>query len=102
MIAPKHPPVVILHAPDGSTIQTFDNGSVEYRNGSGSLHREDGPAFISKTVTSWWRYGALHNEDGPAVINHNPILKEMWCLRGVAYKSEMHMRVALANMRRDK
>ena len=35
---------------------------------NGMTHREDGPAYISKTAKEWWIYGKKHREDGPAVV----------------------------------
>jgi hypothetical protein len=44
-----------------------DGAQVWYRDGT--LHREDGPAYISRYGTQiWYRDGELHREDGPAII----------------------------------
>ena len=32
------------------------------------FHRENGPAFISYEIISWYRNGLRHREDGPAVV----------------------------------
>jgi hypothetical protein len=39
----------------------------EYRNESGQLHREDGPAVENAVGRSWWINGQLHRTDGPAI-----------------------------------
>ena len=45
---------------------------IEYRNSSGNLHREDGPAYIGADGDQVWRInGVSHREDGPAVIYTN-------------------------------
>jgi hypothetical protein len=58
-------------------IVTFDFDSerkvyantIEYRNEKGNLHREDGPAVITKLGSEqWWYDGRIHRADGPAVI----------------------------------
>lgn len=36
-----------------------------YRHGH--LHREDGPAKVSRTESCWFQRGILHRSDGPAV-----------------------------------
>jgi hypothetical protein len=42
---------------------------IEYRNEKGNLHREDGPAVITKLGSEqWWYDGLIHRADGPAVI----------------------------------
>lgn len=34
----------------------------------GTLHREDGPAYVDRYYNMWYRKGKLHREDGPAVV----------------------------------
>ena len=45
---------------------------------NGELHREDGPASVTRRFKdgqvaweTWYRHGGPHREDGPAVINYN-------------------------------
>lgn len=40
--------------------------------GHESLHRIDGPAYISTTYEEWVQNNRTHREDGPAVIYYNP------------------------------
>ena len=71
--------------------KVLENGTVEYRNNDGLLHREDGPAIewtngtifwylngerhreagpaieFAKGDKEWWINGHLHREDGPAI-----------------------------------
>jgi hypothetical protein len=49
-----------------------DSYGTEYWYKDGKIHREDGPAYISKNGTkAWYKDGDLHREDGPAVIHPN-------------------------------
>lgn len=58
-------------------IRTFGN-RLEYVNGNGDLHREDGPAIeYTNGDLEWWVNGNRHREDGlPAVEYENR--KEWW------------------------
>ena len=84
------------------------DGSVEYYNEAGLLHREDGPAIIYASGSKhwcingqlhredgpaieaasgdryWYRNGKLHREDGPAVIYQNGTRK--WLLNGMPHR----------------
>ncbi len=41
---------------------------IEYRNGKGQLHKEDGPAVeFSNGSKAWYLNGKRHREDGPAI-----------------------------------
>jgi hypothetical protein len=43
-------------------------GTKHWRNESGQLHREDGPATEwTNGDKSWWLHGKLHRKDGPAI-----------------------------------
>lgn len=45
------------------------DGSKVWKNKSGKLHREDGPALIHPNGSSfWYKDGYLHRLDGPAVV----------------------------------
>ena len=45
------------------------DGSIEWRNKEGKLHREDGPAreWPAENAKAWYRNGKLHRDDGPAM-----------------------------------
>ena len=47
----------------------LEDGTIEYRNAEGELHREDGPSFIDVEggYTAWYLNDQLHREDGPAL-----------------------------------
>jgi len=46
----------------------FSHGLIEWRNESGQLHREDGPAIEHlEGAKEWWLNGQRHREDGPAI-----------------------------------
>lgn len=46
------------------------DGTKEWRDADGKLHRPDGPAVIWADGTEeYWLHGERHREDGPAVIN---------------------------------
>jgi hypothetical protein len=46
------------------------HGAIRYRNESGQLHREDGPAYEDKHGYKVWLIkGKRHREDGPAIEN---------------------------------
>jgi hypothetical protein len=49
------------------TMTVKPDGSREWRNKDGALHRDDGPALErADGVTEWRRNGELHRDDGPA------------------------------------
>ncbi len=48
--------------------EVLKDGTVQYYNENGWLHREDGPAIEwAKGAKEWYRDGRCHREDGPAV-----------------------------------
>ena len=50
-----------------STKKVLEDGTIEYKNSKGKLHREDGPAVEwSSGDKVWYLNGQLHREDGPA------------------------------------
>ena len=61
------------------------DGSIEWRNKKGELHREDGPAreWPAKNARAWYRNGKLHREDGPA--SEGP-LGRIWHLNGKKHR----------------
>lgn len=51
-----------------STLEILHDGTKEWRNDAGVLHRTDGPAFESANGTKcWYISDNLHRQDGPAV-----------------------------------
>jgi len=55
-----------------STKIVLADGTTEYRNADGLLHRVDGPACIySDGSQKWYKNGELHRDDGPSVILPN-------------------------------
>ena len=60
------------------------DGSVEYYNEAGLLHREDGPAIVYADNTKvWYQNGVLHREDGPAVVYDDSTCE--WWIDGLEY-----------------
>lgn len=61
---------VIQHYKDESFPSTDELGTKFWKNGSGQLHRLDGPAVEYKDGSKYWfKNGEIHREDGPAVEN---------------------------------
>jgi hypothetical protein len=60
---------------------------IEYRNQSGELHREDGPAIEWNSGTKvWYLNGLLHREDGPAREFSNGT--KVWWLNGNCHRED--------------
>lgn len=60
----------------------YEDGTVEYYNFEGQLHREDGPAIEFEDGTKKWLINdRLHREDGPAAIYADG--SEFYFLKGV-------------------
>lgn len=72
------------------------NGTREWHNSKGQLHRENGPALELKnqSVKEWYFEGQLHRDSGPAV-EHDDGHKEWW-LFGNKFKSEFAWQIAVA------
>lgn len=51
---------------NGGEMHDHRDGTKQYFNKYGKLHRENGPAFIFLNGKQWWYNGKLHREDGPA------------------------------------
>jgi len=49
-----------------------------YRNESNNLHRDSGPALLSKNLLLWVVNGKLHRADGPAIITPRGTKKHYW------------------------
>ena len=46
----------------------LENGTIEYTNSKGQLHREDGPAIeYANGDKEWYLNGQRHRLDGPAI-----------------------------------
>lgn len=68
-------------------------GGIHYHNEQGHLHREDGPAYKTPEVESWYSNGLLHRDDGPAVVYPDGTFG--WCLNGCVYDNLEHWLTAL-------
>ena len=50
------------------TVTVDNQGACTYRNSSGQLHRQYGPAVeFANGTKSWWLNGLRHRIDGPAI-----------------------------------
>lgn len=61
--------------PNGSYIERFSNGSIQYYDKDDNFHREGGPAVISidgnRKSETWYKHGREHRTDGPSYINYH-------------------------------
>ena len=64
----NHLPVKPEGKPD-SIRNVLRDGSIEWRDSDGKLHREGGPAreWPAQGAKAWYRNGKLHRDDGPAM-----------------------------------
>src|SRR4051794_28478999 len=61
------------------------DGTLEWHDDAGRLHRDKGPAKVLPSGREeWYRHGKLHREDGPAVIHANGSYK--WYRDGVRHR----------------
>jgi hypothetical protein len=73
----NNPPVVDSVESNGQLTEdteplTSHDGAQEWYDDEGELHREDGPARITKAGTKEWsKHGKRHRIDGPAVMQSN-------------------------------
>lgn len=51
-----------------------------------AMHREDGPARVSRHKQEWWRNGFRHREDGPAVVSSAAGGTQAWYLHGQRHR----------------
>ena len=72
-----------LHRADGPAVER-GSGRKEWW-WHGLLHREDGPALITRTFKRWYKNGNLHRDDGPAVEGPG---KQEWYQDGHKMKPE--------------
>ena len=62
-------------------------GDIEWRNSSGRLHREDGPAVErANGYRAWYINGRLHREGGPAVEYTNR--DKYWYINGQFHRED--------------
>jgi hypothetical protein len=74
-----------LHREGGPAEITPDGERRWYRHGK--LHREDGPAVVSPDgYEAWYRDGFFHREDGPAVVE--PDGYEAWYRDGLPHRDD--------------
>jgi len=72
-----------------STKETLSSGTIQWRNESGRLHREDGPAIeYTGGDKEWWLNGKYHRENGPAVESVNG--RKEWWLNGRYVSEQEH------------
>ena len=71
---------------EGAQVKNDEFGVyIEWLNGSGNPHREDGPAQeYSDGSKVWWVNGRQHREDGPAV--ERPDGYKAWCVNGLLHR----------------
>jgi hypothetical protein len=63
------------------------DGSIEWRDEEGELHRVGGPARIFPSGREeWFRHGRLHHTDGPAAIY--PDGRRIWFIEGEKVREE--------------
>jgi uncharacterized protein (UPF0216 family) len=71
-------------------------GTKHWYNEDSKLHREDGPAVISKDGNQYWyRNGKCHREDGPAVIYKDG--NQEWYLNGKEYTEDAYITIQFFN-----
>ena len=70
------------------------NGDKYWYDANMKLHRDNGPASVTKDTVQWWKHGKCHREDGPAVIfKHHDVCG--WYLDGNICNNEDEYRQAL-------
>lgn len=66
---------------------TLPDGTQNWRNSRGELHREDGPAVIEQDGTHiWYLNGKFQNASGPTIVWTNGI--QFWYLNGKLYRTD--------------
>jgi hypothetical protein len=67
--------------------RVLDDGTQQWLDENGRLHRDDGPALVLPNgQEEWYRHGILHREDGPAVVW--PDGREAWCRHGMLHRED--------------
>jgi hypothetical protein len=75
---------------DKAGMTTYRVGGLYHRIGGPAVHWRDGSQY-------WYENGRLHRIDGPAIYEPNAGEQHFY-IHGLRYQSELHYRVALANM----
>jgi hypothetical protein len=71
--------VYTLDEVTGQQYCQFEDGSEEWRNEIGELHRLDGPARVWADGSQEWRVdGKLHRDDGQAIVDSKSGIVEWW------------------------
>jgi hypothetical protein len=74
----------------------IDEDGNQYWYLNGLLHKEDGPAYISKAgYKIWYINGKRHNENGPAVIHTDG--SNAWYLNGKEYTEDAYRTIQFFN-----
>jgi len=77
-------------------VKVQDNGTREWFNLNGLLHRVDGPAIEHANGDKWWYLNdQRHRVDGPAIEHANG--NKRWYLNGKKY-SEAEWKLAVAKL----
>jgi hypothetical protein len=77
---------------NGKYVSYHDSNRIEEWFKDGQLHREDGPASITKTskthvsIEKWYVNGQLHRENGPAIKYENG--KKEWYKNGELHRED--------------
>jgi len=72
-----------------STKKIQSDGTIEWRNEAGDLHRENGPAIEWADGEKWWcKHGKLHRENGPAREYANGT--NYWYLNDIRVSEQEH------------
>jgi hypothetical protein len=81
-----------LHRDDGPAVIYPDGCEAWFQRGR--VHRDDGPALVDPDgSTCWYQHGYLHREDGPGIIHHDGTHE--WWLNGKQYDDEFVFRMEL-------
>jgi len=68
-----------------STKKILRNGTIEWHNEAGRLHREDGPAIeYANGTKEWWVNGQRHRVNGPAIERADGA--KFWYLNGKRHR----------------
>ena len=67
-------------------IETGKNGSRQYYNTDGQLHRMGGPAVEWAGCRRWYQHDQLHRTDGPAVEYDDGT--KWWCQNGQRHRTD--------------
>lgn len=70
------------------TLRVKKDGTVEFRDSNGALHRDAGPAVFNPDLghEEYYRHGTLHRVGGPAIVSQRGEAEE-WFVDGVRHNS---------------